>query len=39
MLNVANLVVHYGAIQALRGVSFHVEQGEIISLIGSNGAG
>jgi branched-chain amino acid transport system ATP-binding protein len=39
MLNVENLVVHYGAIQALRGVSFHVEEGEIISLIGSNGAG
>jgi branched-chain amino acid transport system ATP-binding protein len=39
VLDVTNLVVHYGAIQALRGVSFHVEQGEIISLIGSNGAG
>jgi branched-chain amino acid transport system ATP-binding protein len=39
LLNVTNLVVHYGTIQALRGVSFHVEQGEIISLIGSNGAG
>jgi branched-chain amino acid transport system ATP-binding protein len=39
LLNVTGLVVHYGTIQALRGVSFHVEQGEIISLIGSNGAG
>ena len=39
MLQVENLEVSYGAINALRNVSFHVEQGEIISLIGSNGAG
>ncbi|MCU1629850.1 MAG: transporter ATP-binding protein [Pseudonocardia sp.] len=38
-LSVRDLVVAYGAIQAVRGVSFDVEQGEIVSLIGSNGAG
>ncbi|MDR0878807.1 MAG: ABC transporter ATP-binding protein [Treponema sp.] len=39
MLKVDNLVVHYGAIKALRGISFDVAPGEIITLIGSNGAG
>jgi branched-chain amino acid transport system ATP-binding protein len=39
MLKVAGLTVHYGAIQALKGISFEVAQGEIITLIGSNGAG
>ena len=39
MLEVSDLVVNYGAIRALKGISFYVEQGEIISLIGSNGAG
>lgn len=39
MLEVRNLEVSYGAIKALKGISFSVEQGEIISLIGSNGAG
>ena len=39
MLEVSDLVVNYGAIRALKGISFFVEQGEIISLIGSNGAG
>ena len=38
-LQVRDLVVAYGAIQAVRGVSFDVEKGQIVSLIGSNGAG
>jgi branched-chain amino acid transport system ATP-binding protein len=39
MLNVEDLQVYYGAIHALKGVSFHLDQGEIIALIGGNGAG
>ena len=39
ILEVKNLVVNYGAIRALKGISFDVNEGEIISLIGSNGAG
>jgi branched-chain amino acid transport system ATP-binding protein len=38
-LQVADLTVAYGAIQAVRGVSFSLERGQIVSLIGSNGAG
>ncbi|MDR0922339.1 MAG: ABC transporter ATP-binding protein [Lactobacillales bacterium] len=39
MLKVENLSVHYGVIQAVHDVSFEVNQGEIVSLIGANGAG
>lgn len=39
MLKVTDLAVSYGAIKALRGISFDVNAGEIITLIGSNGAG
>ncbi len=39
LLSVENLNVYYGAIHALQGISFHVEQGEIVTLIGANGAG
>ncbi|MGX7328124.1 ABC transporter ATP-binding protein [Enterococcus bulliens] len=39
MLTVENLSVHYGMIQAVHDVSFHVNEGEIVSLIGANGAG
>ena len=38
-LEVRDLTVAYGAIQAVRGVSFTVDEGQIVSLIGSNGAG
>lgn len=39
MLHIENLQVYYGAINAVKGISFDVEQGEIIALIGANGAG
>lgn len=39
MLKVENLEVYYGMIQAIKGISFEVNQGEVIALIGANGAG
>jgi branched-chain amino acid transport system ATP-binding protein len=39
LLDVTDLHVYYGAIHALQGINFHVEQGEIVTLIGANGAG
>ncbi len=39
LLEVNNLEVYYGVIQALKGISFKVEKGEIVTLIGANGAG
>ncbi|MBO9369625.1 MAG: ABC transporter ATP-binding protein [Chloroflexi bacterium] len=39
LLEVEDLHVSYGAIRALHGISFHVEKGEIVTLIGANGAG
>ena len=38
-LTVENLVVNYGAIKAVQGISLHVEEGEVITLLGANGAG
>ena len=38
-LDIQDLCVTYGNVQALRGITFHVDQGEIVTLIGSNGAG
>ncbi len=39
MLTIDKLEVYYGAIHAIKGISFSVEKGEIIALIGANGAG
>ena len=39
MLKVTDLKVSYGGIEALKGISFDVEQGQIVTLIGANGAG
>ena len=39
LLEVKDLKVYYGMIEAIKGVSFHVDEGEVIALIGANGAG
>ena len=39
LVKVTDLVVSYGGIEALKGISFEVEQGQIVTLIGANGAG
>lgn len=39
MLEVKDLEVYYGVIQAIKGISFHVDKGEVVALIGANGAG
>ena len=39
ILKVNNINVYYGAIHAIKGISFNVEEGEIVTLIGANGAG
>ena len=39
MLKVNDINVYYGAIHAIKGVSFQVSEGEVVTLIGANGAG
>ena len=39
MLEVKDLVVAYGRIQAVKGISFTVEQGQVVTMLGTNGAG
>ena len=39
LLRIENLMVNYGAIEAIKGVSLHVDPGEVVTIIGGNGAG
>ena len=39
LLEISNLVVHYGQINAIKGISLEVEEGQIVTIIGANGAG
>ncbi|NCC24634.1 MAG: ABC transporter ATP-binding protein [Deltaproteobacteria bacterium] len=39
MLKIENLIVRYGNVEALHGVSLHIEEGEIVTILGANGAG
>ncbi len=39
LLELDNVTLHYGRIQALHGISIHVDEGEVVALIGANGAG
>lgn len=39
LLELKNIAVHYGSIAAVRGVSLHVNEGEVVALLGANGAG
>ena len=39
LLEVNDINVYYGAIHAIKGISFHVDEGEVVTLIGANGAG
>ena len=39
LLEVDDINVYYGAIHAIKGISFSVDEGEVVTLIGANGAG